>query len=175
MRLVELIFFSIFIMISWVLIKSKTDFNPEEKDKKYIILPRSIAKYFVNQKSSYVKYVKVKDRQKLSIPCFIGYLACIITVLTAIVMYFLPLYPCSPIKLPLSRRRTITISSYNAKIPYIMSLLIFFTQIDIVFVKLAVQIFKVESQEAKLWMKILIVVMCILFTAFILYLVYAIF
>lgn len=154
MKLPELTNFIFFIIIDWVLIRFHTEFNPEKQNKKYIILPRSIAKYFIQQKSSRVKYVKVKDRQKLSIPCFIGYIACIITVITAILMYILPDYPCKPLMVPYSRRHTLTVYTYNSKVPYILSFLIFTILIDIILINSTIKLFKVKDKPVSFWIKI---------------------
>ena len=175
MRLVELIQFIFFIVIDWVLIKFHTSFNPEKQNRKYIVLPRGIAKYFINQKSSYVKYVKVKDRQKLSIPCFIGYIACILTVITAIIMYILPVYPCKPLLVPFSRRRGITVYTYNSKIPYLLSFLILAVQINIILIDLTIKLFKAKEKTVSFWLKFGCIAITLGFVAVTIYFIYALF
>ena len=133
--------------INWVLIYSKTEFNPNDTNRKYIIIKnRTLASVLIDEKSSYVKYVKVKDRQKLNIPCFIFYIAFALILIITIVFCVLPEMPCEPTRLPFGRRNSVILDTYNAKVPYTLSFLLFCAQVDFMFVPGSIKIFKMKDQ-----------------------------
>ncbi len=158
--------------INWVLIYSKTEFNPNDANKKYITIKNcSLSKLLIQQKSSYIKYVKVNDRQKLNIPCFIFYIFFALVMLTTIIFCILPEMPCKPTSLPFSRRHFITLNTYNAKVPYILSFLLLCAQIDFMFVPGFLKILKIKNQNIGL--KIGVGILTLGFLLFTGYLVYA--
>lgn len=92
MDFIALVMYLIIMAINWVLIYGKTEFNPNDNRKYIIIKNRTLANLLMQKKSSYVKYVKVKDRQKLNIPCFIFYIAYILVLLATVVFIFCRLF-----------------------------------------------------------------------------------
>ena len=84
MNIFVLIMYLLVLAINWTLIHSKTEYNPNINRKYILIKNRRLAEILINKKSSYVKYVKVKDRQKLNIPCFVLYLAFALIVLVTV-------------------------------------------------------------------------------------------
>ncbi len=147
MEVFVLIMYLIMMAINWVLIYSKTEFNPNDTNRKYIIIKnRTLASVLIDNKSSYVKYVKVKDRQKLNIPCFVFYIAFALILLITIILCLLPEMPCQPTSLPFSRHNSIVLDTYNAKVPYTLSFLLFCAQVDFMFVPGSIKILKMQDQ-----------------------------
>ncbi len=147
MEVFVLIMYLIMMAINWVLIYSKTEFNPNDTNRKYIIIKnRTLASVLIDKKSSHVKYVKVEDRQKLNMPCFIFYIAFALILLITILFCVLPEMPCKPIDLPFSRHNSIILDTYNAKVPYILSFLLFCVQLDFMFVPGIIKILKIKNQ-----------------------------
>lgn len=170
MNIFVLIMYFLIMEINWVLIYSKTEFNPNISRKYIIIKNRRLAEILIVKKSSYVKYVKVKDRQKLNMPCFILYIAFALVVLVTIVFLFLPKMPCEPISMPFSRHNPIMLDTYNAKVPYVLAFLLLFVQVNLLFVPMSIKIFK--NREQGLGIKIGIAILdlaILLFTGYLLY------
>ena len=158
--------------INWVLIYSKTEFNPNDTNRKYIFIKnRTLASVLINKKSSHVKYVKVKDRQKLNIPCFVFYIFFALILLITIIFCVLPEIPCKPISLPFGRRNSIILDTYNAKVPYILSFLLFCVQLDFMFVPGSIKLLKIKNE--KIGSKIGIGIFTLGFLLFTGYLMYA--
>ena len=148
MDLFVLQMFLIIMFSNWLLIYSKTQFNPNDTNRKYInIKNRSLAKLLIQQKSDYVEYVKVKDRLKLNIPCFISYIILVVIIIIAIIMYLIPEMPCEQTRLPFSRFNSIIIDTYNAKIPYILAFIMLFVQFDIMLVSANIKMFKTGKEN----------------------------
>ena len=174
MNLFVLLMFLLMVAINWMLIYSKTQFNPNDTNRKYInIKNRSLAKLLIQQKSDYVKYVKVKDRLKLNIPCFIGYIVLVIIVIIAIIMYLIPEIPCEPTSLPFSRFNSIILDTYNAKIPYTLAFIMAFVQFDIMLVSANIKMFKKEKENTTKSSKIGFSILTSGFLLFTVYLTYA--
>lgn len=173
MDLNPLLMFLILMAINWMLIYSKTQFNPNDTKGKYInIKNRSLAKLLIKQKSDYVKYVKVKDRWKLNIPCFIGYVIFSFIIIIAIIMYLIPEMSCEPTRLPFSRFNSIIIDTYNAKIPYILAFMMLFVQFDIMLVFANIKLFKTEKDKITKGSKISFSILTLGFLLFTGYLTY---
>ena len=160
--------------MNWVLIYSKTEFNPNDANKKYITIKnRSLSKLLIQQKSSHVKYVKVKDRLKLNIPCFISYIILALILIIAVVSYFVPEIPCEPTRLPFSRHHSVILDTYNAKIPYALAFIMLCSQLDIVLVSINIKLLKTKNANATKGLKIGGCILTLGFLLFTGYLVYA--
>ena len=174
MDLFVLLMFLIIMAMNWMLIYIKTQFNPNDTNRKYInIKNHSLAKLLIKQKSEYVKYVKVKDRLKLNIPCLIGYVIFAFIITIAISMYLIPEIPCEPTRLPFSRHNSIILDTYNAKIPYILAFIMLLAQLDIVLVSANIKLFKPENENATKGSKIGFSILTSGFLLFTGYLIYA--
>ncbi len=174
MDLFALLMFLIIMSINWILIYYKTQFNPNDTNRKYInIKNRSLAKLLIQEKSDYVKYVKVKDRLKLNIPCFIGYVIFAFIIIIAIIMYLIPEMPCEPTRLPFSKFDAIILDTYNEKIPYTLAFIMVLVQIDITLVPANIKLFKIENENATIGWKIGCSILTLFFLLFTVYLIYA--
>ncbi len=171
MNIFVLIMYLLVMAINWTLIHSKTEYNPNINRKYILIKNRRLAEILINKKSSYVKYVKVKDRQKLNIPCFVLYLAFALIVLVTVIFFLLPKMPCEPISMPFPRHNPIVLDTYNAKIPYVLAFLLFFVQINLYFVPMSIKVFK--NKEQGLGIKIGVAILDLAFLLFSGYLLYA--
>ena len=171
MDLFVLLMFLLMMAINWMLIYSKTQFNPNDTNRKYInIKNHSLAKLLIQQKSD---YVKVKDKLKLNIPCFIGYIILVIIVIIAIIMYLIPEMPCEPTSLPFSRFNSLILDTYNAKIPYTLAFIMVFVQFDIMLVSANIKTFKTEKENTTKGSKIGFSILTSGFLLFTIYLMYA--
>ena len=79
--------------------------------------------------------------------------------------------PCEPISMPFSRRNSIVLDTYNAKIPYVLAFLLFFVQINLYFVPMSIKVFK--NKEQGLGIKIGVAILDLAFLLFSGYLLYA--
>lgn len=148
MDLFVFLMFLLLMAVNWVLIYSKTQFNPNSTNRKYInIKNRFLAKILIQQKSDYIKYVKVKDRLKLNIPCFIGYIIFAVIFVISIIMYLVPEMPCEPTSLPFGKFNSVILDTYNAKIPYTLALIMIFVQFDIMLLSANIKQLKAKNEN----------------------------
>ena len=148
MNFSALLSFLCIMLVNWAFIYSKTEFNPNDINRKYITIKnRSLAKLFIQQRSHYVKYNKVKDRLKLNIPCFVKYVILAFIFIIAVVSYFFPEMHCEPVSLPFSRRHSIILDTYNAKIPYTLAFIMAYIQVAITIIPLNIKMFKKKSED----------------------------
>ena len=168
-----LLMFLLIMCINWVLIYAKTEFNPNDTNRKYITIKnRSLAKLLIQQKSHYVTYHKVKDRLKLNIPCLIGYIILTFILIVAGVSYAVPEIPCEPTSLPFGRRHGIILDTYNAKIPYTLACIMMYIQTAIILIPLNIKMFKKRHADITTGFKIgfsIVSVGVLLFTGYLVY------
>lgn len=175
MNIFAILMFMLVIFMNWMLIYSKTSFNPKDNRKYINIKNRSLAKLLIQQKSEYVKYNKVSDRIKLNIPCFVSYIVLILIVIISIILFSCPEMPCEPVRLPFSRHGGITIDTYNMKVPYILAFLMLFVQFDITFISLLIKLFKANNETETKGSKIGWIILTLGFLFVTGYLIYALF
>lgn len=123
--LIKVIWFLGNALLCWFLIYLSAPYNPNKPNAKYITIKnKTIANLLIPKRNPWLKYVKVKDRNKLRLPSLIGYISLTLLLLASLVMFLLPSLPCEPVALPFSRRSQITVATYNEKIP--LSLILVF-------------------------------------------------
>ena len=165
----------LFMGVSWVLIHSYTSFDPNKPTWWYINLKsKPLARLLINPKSHHLKYIKVKDRLKLNIPCLIGYILWFAAAIISVIFIFLPQMPCEPTALPFSRRHQIVLDTYNIKVPYGSALLLFFLIIDAVLISLLLKIFRAKNIELSKKWKISFIALTVFLLLATLYLFFAI-
>ncbi len=165
----------IFMGLSWIFIRSFTGFDPNKPDWWYVNLKsKALANLLVDPKSHHLKYVKVKDRLKLNIPCLVGYILWFVALIVSLIFMLLPQMPCKPTVLPFSRRHQIVLDTYNVKVPYGSALLLFFLIIDAVLISLLLKIFRVKNIELSKKWKISFIALTVFLLLATLYLFFAI-
>ena len=116
--LLKIIWFLLWASICWALLYGFSPYNPNKPNAKYITVNNKIiSKLLIPKRNPFLKYVKVKDRNKLSLKCFVGYIILALIIIASLIMAFLPPIPCEPTILPAGRRSRFIVSTYNEKIP----------------------------------------------------------
>ena len=108
--------------------------------KKYIIVNNEfLRKLLINSHERHEsKYVKVEDRKKLTVYSLVLYIILAVVLVMALVMMFIPEMPCEPFDLPVGRRGgSITIDSWNDKLPMLNICLILSTVALSLFIELS--------------------------------------
>ncbi len=174
MDLFVLLMFLLIMAINWVLIYSKSPYNPNKPNAKYINIKfKPLRKILILPKHADLKYVKVKDRSKLYLPCFFGYIILTLILIITIIFYFIPEIPCQPIRLPFGKLHSVVLDTLNAKIPYTLAFIMLFLQFDFTLVSINIKIIKAKNKDATTALKIGLSIMVICSLLFIIYLLYA--
>ena len=107
--------------------------------KRYVIVNNKfLRKLLINSNKRYEsKYVKVEDRKKLSVYSLVLYIVLAVIFVIALVMMFIPEIPCEPFNLPVSRKGSITIDSWNDKLPMLSIYLFLSTVVASLLVELS--------------------------------------
>lgn len=85
---------------------------------------------------------------------YISYIILAIILIIAVVSYFVPKIPCEPTRLPFSRRHSIILDTYNAKIPYALAFIMLFLQFDVGLVSINFKLLKTKNTNATTALKI---------------------
>ena len=163
--IIKITWFMFNAVLSWFLIYLFSPYNPNKPNAKYITLKNKFAaRLLISKRNPWLKYVKVKDRDKLYFPCLIGYICLALTVVFSVIVATLPPMLCTPTTLPYSRRGQFNVSTYNEKIPLslilILNLIIFICVLGSVFVSLL----KKKDEPKKTGSIIFIIFVILLFT-----------
>ena len=131
------IFFGIFslsqLFVSYCLAFVLAPYNPNKPRRKYVVIHNSfLRKITIPPRNPYLKYVKVKDRNKLAVSSLILYLLQVAVLIAFIVLQCIEPIPCEPVLLPTGGRyrpSAFLATTYNQKIPYIATMLILLFQL----------------------------------------------
>ena len=162
----NLIFFG-WAVFDWILIRTVSPYNPNKPDSAYIIIPnKTLAKFLIEARNPWLKYVKVKDRQKLWLPAFIAYLLLAAVLLASLVLVLLPPMPCEPVEIPVGRHgATISVSTYNEKVPLLLVMLFCIVEFLCVLIPALVILFRTKEEKIGGKIGFFLIVLLFLFMA----------
>ena len=117
--LFKIVFFLLLAAFNWGMIYMIAPYNPNRPDSEFVVVPgKAIAKFLIPKRNPYLKYVKVKDRNKVWMPALIAYILLALVLVASLVLVLLPPMPCEAVDIPVGRRgATVTVTTYNEKIP----------------------------------------------------------
>ena len=117
-EIAKIILFLIMSFGCWVLLFVSSPYDPNKSKAKYVtVRNKTLAKLLIPKRNPWLKYVKVKDRNKVYLPSFVGYICLSLIWGVSLVLFFLPEIPCKPVIIPAGRRRAFTVYTLNEKIP----------------------------------------------------------
>ena len=150
--------------VCWCLLYSFSSYNPNKPNAKYITIPnKTLAKILISKRNLWLKYVKVKDRNKLYLPCFLGYIIALLILIISLIMVFLPPIPCDPIIFPTGRRGHFILDTYNEKIPLLLIFLLFVVVFLCVLFSVSFRLFTKKDKSITIGSKIFVIFILFLF------------
>ena len=144
----NLIFFG-WAVFDWILIRMISPYNPNKPDSAYVIIPnKTLAKLLIEAHNPWLKYVKVKDRQKLWLPAFVAYLLLAAVLFASLVLVLLPPMPCETVEIPVGRHGArISVSTYNEKVPLLLVMLFCVVEVLCILIPALVVLFRRKEEK----------------------------
>ena len=163
----KIVVFLLWAGFDWILIRMISPYNPNKPNSAYIIIPnKTLAKILIEARNPWLKYVKVKDRKKLWLPAFVAYLLLAAVLLASLVLVLLPPMPCEPVEIPVGRRgATISVSTYNEKVPLLLVMLFCIVEFLCVLIPALVILFRTKEEKIGGKIGFFLVVLLFLFMA----------
>ena len=163
----KIVIFLLWAGFDWILIRMISPYNPNKPNSAYIIIPnKTLAKILIEARNPWLKYVKVKDRKKLWLPAFVAYLLLAAVLLASLVLVLLPPMPCEPVEIPVGRRgATISVSTYNEKVPLLLVMLFCIVEFLCVLIPALVILFRTKEEKIGGKIGFFLVVLLFLFMA----------
>ena len=162
----NLIFFG-WAVFDWILIRMISPYNPNKPDSAYVIIPnKTLAKLLIEAHNPYLKYVKVKDRQKLWLPAFIAYLLLAAVLFASLVLVLLPPMPCETVEILVGRHgATISVSTYNEKVPLLLVMLFCIVEFLCILIPCFVLLLRTKKETVRSKIGFALIVLLFLFMA----------
>lgn len=145
----KIVVFLLWAGFDWILIRMISPYNPNKPDSAYVMIPnKTLAKFLIEAHNPYLKYVKVKDRQKLWLPAFIAYLLLAAVLLVSFVLVLLPPMPCETVEIPIGRHGgRISVSTYNEKVPLLLVMLFCIVEVLCILIPGTIALFRRKEEK----------------------------
>lgn len=166
-NLFKIVFFLFLAVFDWSMIYMMAPYNPKRPDSEFVVIPgRAVAKLLIPKRNPYLKYVKVKDRNKVWLPALIAYVLLTVVLIASLVLVLLPPMPCEAVDIPVGRHgATVTVATYNEKIPLLSIWLFCIAEFLCILIPCFVLLLRTKKETVRSKIAFALIVLLFLFMA----------
>ena len=165
--LLKMVFFLLFAAFAWSLIYMIAPYNPNRPDSEFVVIPGKVtAKLLIPKRNPYLRYVKVKDRNKVWLPALIAYVLLAVVLIASLVLVLLPPMPCEAVDIPVGRHgATVTVTTYNEKIPLLSVWLFLIAEFLCILIPCFVRLLRMKKETVRSKIAFALIILLFLFMA----------
>ena len=165
--LFKIVIFLFLAAFDWSMIYMVAPYNPNRPDSEFVVVPgKAVAKLLIPKRNPYLKYVKVKDRNKVWMPALIAYILLALVLVASLVLVLLPPMPCEAVGIPVGRHgATVTVTTYNEKIPFIFVWLFCIAECLCILIPCFVGLLRMKKETVRSKIAFALIILLLLFMA----------